>query len=228
MAAFSLAIDQGADGIELDVHATRDGVVVVHHDPLALRRIAGRAESVRIADVTAAELAAYRLPSGDPIPTLSDVLTLVGDRAAVYVEVKGTGIERLVAAVLEAHPAVRSAVHAFDHRIPVAVRRIRPTTPIGLLSASYPLDVRAALSGSGAAALWQHTELIDEALVTAVHAAGMRLIAWTENSAPHARLLAAWGVDALCTDEPGALRAALTAAAAGAPPEHQPPARGQR
>jgi glycerophosphoryl diester phosphodiesterase len=229
IAAFALALEQGADGIELDVQATRDGVVVVHHDPLAVRRVGGRAEAVPIVAVTAAELATFRLPSGDAIPTLHEVLALVGDRATVYVEAKGMGVGPLVAAVLDAHPTVRTAVHAFDHRVPVAVRRLRPSTPIGLLSASYPLDVRGVLANSGATAFWQHAELIDEALVRAVHAEGVRLVAWTENSIPHARVLAAWGVDALCTDMPGALRTALEAAAvtgtvaAAAPGRQGPP-----
>jgi glycerophosphoryl diester phosphodiesterase len=213
LAAFALALEQGADGIELDVHATADGVVVVHHDPVVHRRRGGRVEAVAIAALTIADLEECRLPSGDRIPTLAEVFALVGDRAVLYVEVKGRGMAPLVAALLDAHPAVRSAVHAFDHRVPVAVRRMRPTTPIGLLSASYPLDVRRLLEGTGAAAFWQHVDHIDEAMVEAVHAEGARLIAWTVNETPRARELAAWGVDALCTDAPGAIRAALAAAA---------------
>jgi glycerophosphoryl diester phosphodiesterase len=212
LAAFALALEQGADGIELDVHATADGAVVVHHDPVVHRRSGGRAEAVPIASLTAADLGDCRLPSGDRIPTLAEVFALVGDRAALYVEVKGRGMAPLVAALLDAHPTVRSAVHAFDHRVPVAVRRMRPSTPIGLLSASYPLDVRRLLAGTGAAAFWQHVDLIDEAMVEAIHAEGVRVIAWTVNETPRARELAAWGVDALCTDAPGAIRAALAAA----------------
>ncbi|MFN9424622.1 glycerophosphodiester phosphodiesterase, partial [Gemmatimonas sp.] len=88
----------------------------------------------------------------------------------------------------------------------------RAHTRIGLLSASYPLDLPAALANSGATAWWQHAPLIDEALVVTCHDAGVRLIAWTVNSAPHARQLAAWGVDALCTDLPDLIRTALSAA----------------
>ena len=204
--AFALALEQGADGIELDVHATRDGVCVVHHDA-QLPALSGRREA--IADLTWAELVERRLPSGDPIPTLASVFDLVGARATVYVEVKGRGIEAQVASVLDAHPQVDSAVHAFDHRIPVAVKVRRPVTPIGLLSTSYPLSLDGVLANSGAHTLWQHVDQIDEALVHAVHARGLELMAWTANDIPHARLLAAWGVDGLCTDLPGAMRAAL-------------------
>ena len=94
-------------------------------------------------------------------------------------------------------------------RIPVEVRALSPGLSIGLLSASYPLDVRAMLLPAAAESWWQHVELIDEALVHDVHAAGARLIAWTVNDPAQARELASWGVDALCTDSPGEIRAAL-------------------
>lgn len=207
--AFRRALEIGVDGIELDVHATRDGILVVHHDPVVTLHRGQAVETVPLSTLRLSELAEARLASGDPIPTLEDVFQLVGDRATIYVEVKAANVEGLVAALLDRFPGVRSAVHAFDHRIPVGVRAVRPGTPIGLLSASYPLDVRGVISWSDAEAFWQHAELIDEPLVQSVHEAGARLIAWTVNSAPHARQLAAWGVDALCTDVPDEIRTAL-------------------
>jgi glycerophosphoryl diester phosphodiesterase len=214
--AFQRALDLGVDGIELDVHASRDGVLVVHHDPSLPIQRGEATELVPIVHLASADLAAYRLPSGDPIPTLEEVFLAVGDRATIYVEVKAPNAEAMVAALLDRHPQVRSAVHAFDHRIPVGVRAIRPDTAIGLLSASYPLDVQGVVSWSDATMFWQHADLIDEALVIAVHAAGLRLIAWTVNSAPHARQLATWGVDALCTDVPDVIRTALAMVPPGA------------
>lgn len=207
LTAFARALEQGADGIELDVHGTIDGVVVVHHDPDLALRPGGPLQA--IATLTQGAVASAVLPGGERVPTLDAVCEQVGDRATVYVEVKGTAIEPRVAAVLDRHPRVRTAVHAFDHRIPVGLRALRPSTPIGLLSASYPVDVSRWIGGIRPEAFWQQAALIDEALVDAVHALGVRLIAWTENDAPHARQLAAWGVDALCTDTPGALRRAL-------------------
>lgn len=208
--AFALALEQGADGIELDVHATRDGVCVVHHDA-HLPSEAGEAGARRdaIASLSWAELERRLLPSGDPIPSLASVFELVGARATVYVEVKARGIEAEVVSLLDAYPEVDAAVHAFDHRIPVTIQRLRPATRIGLLSSSYPLSLDSVLGGSGAQTLWQHVDQIDEALVAAVHARGVELMAWTANDIPHARQLAAWGVDGLCTDLPGAMRAAL-------------------
>jgi glycerophosphoryl diester phosphodiesterase len=207
--AFRKALELGVDGIELDVQCTRDGVLVVHHDPAILIRRGQAEELIPLARLSTAELAEFRCSSGDSIPTLEEVFQEVGERATIYVEVKAAKVEALVAALLDRFPRVESAVHAFDHRIPVGVRALRPQTAIGLLSASYPLDVRGVVSWSDAAVLWQHADLIDEPLVNAVHEAGLRLFAWTVNSAPHARQLAAWGVDGLCTDVPDEITTAI-------------------
>jgi glycerophosphoryl diester phosphodiesterase len=205
IASFTIALARHADGIELDVHASRDGVVLVHHDPVY--RTEGRV--VAIADVDAADATSAPLVGGAVMPTLDEVLDLVGDRATVYIEVKAAGIEPSLLACLERHPTARLAVHAFDHRIPVAIRARRPGLSIGLLSASYPLQLGGYIAPAQPDALWQHAQLIDAALVREAHALGARLIAWTENDPEHARALVAMGVDALCTDIPGQLRAAL-------------------
>lgn len=206
--AFERALALNADGIELDVHGTADGVLVVHHD--ADIRLRPDATAVPIASLRADEVRAIRLRDGSAVPTLDDVCELVGDRAMLYVEVKASSVAELVVSALDRHSAVRMAVHAFDHRLPVAVRVARPATRIGLLSASYPLDVSHWLAGARPEAVWQQAALIDEAFVRAVHGFGARVIAWTENDAPHARQLAAWGVDGLCSDVPDVIRRAIT------------------
>jgi glycerophosphoryl diester phosphodiesterase len=210
LAAFARALEQRADGIELDVHGSADGAVVVHHDAmLTLERGGGAGGMAAIRELTVPELRSARLHGGHPVPLLDDVLALVGTRATVYVEVKAPGIEAAVAALLDRHPTVRTAVHAFDHRIPVAVRTMRPGTATGFLSASYLIEPAGVLRPVSAEALWQSTELIDADLVRAAHARGTKVIAWTENDPVRAHLLASWGVDGLCTDVPATIRAAF-------------------
>lgn len=208
--SFSRALELGADGIELDVHATRDGVVVVHHDPVI--RVSGSdgVTYVAIADTTFKDLESLPLTDGTAIPTLDSVFDLVGDRATIYVEIKAPAIETVVIQCLDRHPTTSSAVHAFDHRIPVAIRHLRPSTSIGLLSTSYPVSLRGFIGEAHPAAFWQQAQLIDRALVEQAHALGARVIAWTSNDVRWSRQLAQWGVDALCTDTPGVLRSALT------------------
>lgn len=202
---FAHALTHGADGVELDVHVTSDGVPVVHHDPtLHGGPHAGRP----IAALDAADVLATALAPGVPVPTLAEVLALVAPRATVYVEVKAVDAEAAVAAVLAGHGS-RAPVHSFDHRISRRVRALAPDTPVGVLSTSYLMDNVAAVRAAGARDLWQHWSMIDAALVRDAHAAGIRVVAWTVNDVDVARRLAGYGVDGLCTDLPGVLRAAF-------------------
>lgn len=206
---FLRALEAGADGIELDVHATADGVVVVHHDPVpraaaADRRLAGRP----IAQLSHAELLTFRVDGTTPIPTLAEVLAAVGDRATVYVEIKGAGIEARVLDVIAAGQA-RCAVHSFDHAQVLRVRRAAPSIPTGALVTERPPSPAALLTDLGARDLWPEWPIIDRALVDDVHRHGGRVIAWTVNDPVAARRLAALGVDGVCTDRVADIGAAI-------------------
>ncbi len=210
LAAFSRALEQRADGIELDVHGSADGHLVVHHDAvLQLEHGGGPGGTAAIRELTLTELRAARLHGGHRVPLLDDVFDLVGTHAIVYVEVKAPRVEAAVAALLDRHPLVRAAVHSFDHRIPAAVRARRPGTAIGFLSDSYQIEPAGMLRPTVPDALWQFTHLLDEALVMAAHERGAKVIAWTENDPVRAHQLASWGVDGICTDVPATIRAAF-------------------
>lgn len=202
LAAFRRASALGADGIELDVHATADGALLVHHDA----HVPGIGP---IARRTAAELAAYRLPNGEPLPTLAAALT-AGRGMDVWVEVKDlpAPLDDVLLETLRRGPEpARYAVHSFDHRIVARLHRREPALPVGVLSASYPVEPLKAAQEAGAAALWQEWHLIDAALVTEARAAGVRVIAWTVPDHA-AAALSRLGVDGLCGNHPDRLRAA--------------------
>lgn len=200
--SFALALEAGATGIELDVHATRDGVVVVHHDPVV--RALPDGSRPAIAALSLAELAALAPSPDDRIPSLTEVLALVGTRATVYVEVKASGIEERVVDVI-AGVSTECAVHSFDHRVVRRTGRLAPPLRLGILQTSYLIDPVRAMRDAGALDLWQQWELIDRELVERVHAAGGRVIAWTINDPARAGDLADIGVDGLCTDVPARL-----------------------
>lgn len=220
--SFRRALDHRADGIELDVHFSSDGVPVVHHDPV-LGPHAGRHAALVIADLTAATLASVSVGRDATLPSLRDVADLVGARATLYVEVKAHAGVAEIAAVHDAlaptstGPAVRYALHSFDHRIARRSAELAPAVPVGILSESYLVDTASALRSARARDLWQHWSQIDASLVAEVHAAGGRVVVWTVNAPERARWLAALGVDALCTDDIPLVRAALAGDARVAP-----------
>lgn len=194
------AASEGADGVEIDVHAASDGVMVVHHDffprgTVADRRLASRP----IADLTLAELRQFDLGGGERIPSLAELMDALGDRARLYVEVKGRGCEERLAATLRQN-ATNVAVHGFDHRSIRRMAQLVPSITRGVLQGSYMVDNCVGLRSASATDLWQHFELIDSGLVREVHGCGGRVIAWTANEKLDWERLAEAGVDAICTD----------------------------
>lgn len=193
LAGFALALELGADGIELDVHATRDGVVVVHHDPAL-------ADGTSIARTAWADLRRRESAPGVPIPTLGQVLELVAGRATVYVEIKGAAIEALVDTELRAY-AGEAAIHSFDHTLIARLHAAGCPRPLGILFDAGISDVEPAMARTGARHVWPRFSLVTPALVDAVHALGGLVITWTVNDPDVARSLAAIGVDGLCGDD---------------------------
>jgi glycerophosphoryl diester phosphodiesterase len=199
IAAFERAIELGADGVELDVHATRDGVVVVHHDPVVHARHPQRPSHEAIFELSAAELARFPLADGTRIPTLSQTLEAIGDRATVYVEIKAPNIEPLVMRCIRESGAT-CAVHSFDHRIVKIVKAIFPAMRTGILEVSRHIDPAGSLVAAQAEDLWQEVDSIDEETVARAHSVGARVIAWTANDTAQWESLYSLGVDAICTD----------------------------
>src|SRR5215475_11690202 len=113
IAAFKRAFERRADAIELDVHATADGMVVVHHDPV-LGREFGPLSGRPIAELEWSALSRASESAATRIPMLSEVYGIVPPGCTVYVEIKGSGIEALVAQVVS-NTRIKSAVHSFDH-----------------------------------------------------------------------------------------------------------------
>lgn len=195
--AFLRAIELGADAIELDVHGTRDGVVLVHHDPDVY---APGEPKRRIADLSASDIGRYSLAQGIAIPTLEGVLDAVGDRARVYIEIKAPSIEPLVVRCVRESNAT-CAVHSFDHRIVKTVKSIFPAIRTGVLQVGRLIDPVAALVAAGAQDLWQEVSFIDEELVERAHEANGRVIAWTSNDPEEWQIMREIGVDGICSDE---------------------------
>ncbi len=199
--AFLRALERGADAVELDVHRTRDGLVVVHHDPVLgvyaePLGLAGK----EISALSSAELTPVEIAPGVAIPSLADVLDLVGSRMTVFVELKGAGIAADVAAVLRGRDTP-CAIHSFDHAQVASLITIAPEIPRGLLFATPFDDPAGQLARYEARDLWPHWQLVDLPMVAAVHEVGCQVITWTVNDADAVLGLEALGVDALCGDD---------------------------
>ncbi len=208
LAAFRAAAGQGADGVELDVHATIDGEIVVHHDPSVT--------GLPIAQARARDLAAMRLANGEPIPTLAQALDVLG-KLKVFVEVKVLDPrwdDRLLA-VLDRGPNPGGyAVHSFVVHVVRRLGEKRPSLPRGVLSEVPTRSPRQTLEAALAQTLWQERTTLDEQLVKTVHGLGAQIIAWTVDNAGDIERMVRWGVDGICTNHPERARPIVDASRA--------------
>ena len=197
--AFLAALDAGAEGIELDVHTSADGVVYVHHD---FDFVAAEGERLQFAMSDSREIDKARLEGDVVIPRLDALLEAVARRGRVYIEIKARGIENDVMRCLRRHFVGYDnyAVHSFDHRIVKRMLELIPSVRTGILQVAYPIDSCAVMRSAGASDLWQHADFIDERLVADVKSCGGRIIAWTPNDEMQWKRLTDLGVDGICTD----------------------------
>lgn len=211
LAAFDLALEMGADVIELDIRVTADGALVVLHDATLLRTCD---DPRAIADVTAAELRSL----DSPPPLLDEVLSRYGCGTRYLLDLKDpcAPVERLVAEAVRRH-AVGACVEVqtFCRR---GLRRARDADPAVSLSQLYlPFVPAAAIRfdlarvARFANAIGPESASVTAALVRAAHARGLRVQPYTVNDPAEAQRLLALGVDGLITDMPQ--RARLSAAA---------------
>lgn len=218
IAAFELALEQGADGIELDVHLSADEHPVVIHD-FTLERTtdgAGPVSEHTVRELKRLDAGGWRDRRfrGQRVQTLQEVLERFRDRARFWVELKGgstlyPGIEERVVSLLEIYDVVDHAlVQSFDHE---AIGRIRATSPeirVGALVAQAPLD--AALLQPGATnAICPGAHLLTESVLAEIRGADLECYVWTVNEPAQMDRLVGWGVNGIITDRPGVLRARL-------------------
>jgi glycerophosphoryl diester phosphodiesterase len=163
--------------------------------------------NIPIADASFGVVKALSLRPGIRIPTLVEALEAIGTQAVAFIEIKARDIEPLVVRCIR-ESGTECAVHSFDHRIIVNVKKIFPAIRCGVLQVARHLNPVASLESTRAQDLWQHVDYIDAELVERAHAIGARVIAWTANDTRQWASLGALGVDGICTDRIGDLGAA--------------------
>jgi glycerophosphoryl diester phosphodiesterase len=205
LAAFDKGLALGADGIELDVRFSRDGVVMVHHDRALDRTTALHGP---IGERNADDLRAAC------VPTLAEVLARYRNaRAIVELKINHPDLAAAVVREIQRADAVdRVCVGSFGRRVLRAVRALAP----GIATSAAREEVRLALYRSWcrwpvSRTTYQcyqipefsgRTRVVSPRFVADAHRAGLFVQVWTVDTAADARRLLGWGVDALITDRP--------------------------
>ncbi len=219
MAAFRLAVEQGATFIETDLHLSRDARFVAIHDATLERTTNGRG---LVRDLALAEL--RKLDAGswfhssfarEPIPTLEEILDFGRDADVVfYLEIKydtAWGMHHaLVGALRDAKESARVVVLSFDPATLDKLHRHDATLMTGLLFDRLGPDHVAMAHSVGARQLAPRADFVTSQLVERAHGADLQVATWTLNNPEHMRAVIAAGVDGVMTDYPDRLHAVVS------------------
>lgn len=219
--AYSLAVEQAADMIEIDLHLSRDGVVVVSHDA-KLEHFGAEGE---ICDRSLAELRELDAGRGwdapAQIPTLTEALDGFGDRIPFNLEIKWSdahgdyaGLEAMALEEVERRGLLEQTLFSsFRDSVLAELRRLSPGVRLAALAEPRsPGSLLERAQEVGAEAVNPHFIMIlaDEQLIASAHEAGLAVYSYTVNESEHMRDLLDRGVDGLFTNHPDVMRSLLT------------------
>lgn len=196
--SFVAAQRAGLDLIELDLHLSKDGALVVMHDAEVDRTTDG---SGPIAEKTLSELRALDAGRGERVPVFEEVLDAVG--TPLQAEIKDVAAARELARVmLERDLVARVEVSSFHDEAVTEIARLVPGVRTALIAGRYGPEVVERAVAVGAPTLCLDIRRITLETVEHARAAGLRIIGWTVNTQEQLRLVRALELDGATTDFP--------------------------
>ncbi len=200
--SFVAAERAGLDAIELDLHLSKDGALVVIHDPEVDRTTDG---SGAVADKTLAELRALDAGRGERIPVFEEVLDAV--RAPLQAEIKDVAAAAALAEVMHRRDLVsRVEVLSFHDEALTEIARLVPGVRTALVADRYGSEVVGRARAAGAGTLVLDIRRLTLEIVEEARAADLRIIGWVVNTLDELRLARAFELDGVTTDRPGIKR----------------------
>lgn len=196
--SFIAAQNAGLDLIELDLHLSKDGALVVMHDADVDRTTDG---SGPISEMTLAELRALDAGRGERVPVFEEVLDAV--RAPLQAEIKDTAAARALADVMHRRDLVgRVEVSSFHDEAIAEITRLVPGVRTALIASRYGVDVVDRAVEAGAATVCLNIRRLTLEVVEYARTSGLRIIGWVVNTQDQLRLVRALELDGATTDYP--------------------------
>ncbi|MFI8521995.1 glycerophosphodiester phosphodiesterase [Streptomyces sp. NPDC085481] len=196
--SFVRAEQAGMDAIELDLHLSKDGALVVMHDADVDRTTDGTGP---IAEKTLSELRELDAGDGERVPVFEEVLDAV--RAPLQAEIKDVAAARALARVLNGRDLTgRVEVLSFHDEALAEIRGLVPGVRTALVADHWGADVVDRALAVGAGALVLNIRHLTQETVERAHAAGLRVIGWVVNTQDDLRLARALELDGATTDHP--------------------------
>lgn len=212
LAAFALALEQGASAIELDVRLSADGWPVIIHDT-TVDRVAAP-DTGRVDSMTVAQLQQLDLGQEQTVPTLDDLFEALGPQPLYNIELKSlgagdVGLEAAVAdRIISHHLESRVLVSSFD---PLSLRRMRQHVPehVPLGFIHHSGAARLLCRALPLRAIHPHATLVNETYISWARERGYLVNVWTVDDPDEMIRLAGLGVDGLITNKPALARMTL-------------------
>ena len=207
MRSFRLALEQGADGVELDVQLSADGVAVVIHDDTLDRTTDSHG---RISELPWERIRQARA-GGEPVPRLEEACAWAAETGAwLNVEIKAAGAEAAsLAAVEEAGLMGRTVFSSFYPGIVLEVGRLAPRAARYFLTERWDDEIRHGVPTLGVGGVCLKNPLATEEVLRELAEAGLPVVVWTVDDPARIRELLRGGVRAVITNRPAVGGAAL-------------------
>ncbi|XUL92789.1 glycerophosphodiester phosphodiesterase [Streptomyces galilaeus] len=196
--SFVAAEQAGLDVIELDLHLSRDGALVVMHDADVDRTTDGTGP---IAERTLDELRTLDAGRGERVPTFDEVLDTV--RSPLQAEIKDLAAARALAEVMHRRDLVgRVEVSSFHDEAITEIARLVPGVRTALIASRFGPDVIERATEAGAETVCLNIRRLTLEVVEAARKADLRIIGWVVNTQDQLRLVRALELDGATTDYP--------------------------
>ncbi|KIL41429.1 hypothetical protein SD70_07240 [Gordoniibacillus kamchatkensis] len=215
LSSFRLALKRGCEGVELDVHLSLDGKILVCHDASIARTTNGTG---MIRNMSAEEVRRYDAGSwfskkykGEKVPLLDEVFQLVPDRMLIMIEVKhsyGGEMERqLIECLWRFNRFDHVVISSYDHSCLRRLKGMEPKVKVGLLSANF-LDYMQDIEKLGIPVYSLHPFhlLLTKEDVQEVCSAGIKVFPYTVDSVAELKKLIRYGVSGVITNDPDKLQ----------------------
>ncbi|RPE38069.1 glycerophosphoryl diester phosphodiesterase [Streptomyces sp. Ag109_O5-1] len=202
--SFVAAQQAGLDLIELDLHLSKDGALVVMHDAEVDRTTDGTGP---ITEKTLEELRTLDAGRGERVPVFEEVLDAV--KTPLQAEIKDVAAARALAEVMQRRDLVsRVEVSSFHDEAVAEIARLVPGVRTALIASRYGPDVVERAQEAGAATLCLNIRRLTLEVVEQARKADLRVIAWVVNTQDQLRLVRALQLDGATTDYPEIKRTA--------------------
>lgn len=209
--AIEKALQQQADGIEIDVHQLGDELVVIH-DQWVQRTTNGNGQLI---DYNLDSLRLLDAGQGQYVPTLWEVMSLIAGKCQLNIEIKGVKDPALLLKLVDkaqlelGFTAQQFILSSFDHHILQQLHLLAPTMRLGALTASKPIHYAEFAEQLNAYSVNADVAFLDLNFVVDAKKRGLKVMAYTVDQPQELLKLRDWGVDAVFSNGPGKARAVL-------------------